>query len=215
CYSLVHDDLPPMDDDDLRRGKPSCHIAFGEANAILAGDALQALAFEALAGSDSGTDCLREQLQVLARASGSLGMVGGQAIDLAATGDALSLDKLCAMHRLKTGALIESAVELGSLCAAADQATRAALQSYARSLGLAFQIQDDVLDVSGSPALTGKTQGADAALDKPTFTSLMGLAAARDYARQTVAESIEALIPLGASAAPLVALADYVVGRQH
>ncbi|MGB5326472.1 MAG: polyprenyl synthetase family protein [Pseudomonadales bacterium] len=215
CYSLVHDDLPAMDDDDMRRGKPSCHVRFGEATAILAGDALQALAFEVLADNTSQQPVrLREQLAMLGRAAGALGMVGGQAVDLAATGASLTLDALCSMHRLKTGALIECAVGLGALCADADRDTRDTLQRYAGALGLAFQVRDDVLDVNGSPAMTGKARGADAARGKPTFTSVMGLAEAEAYANATVSAAVDALAALGERAGPLAELARYVAKRE-
>ena len=148
CYSLVHDDLPAMDDDAMRRGKPSCHIQFDEATAILAGDALQALAFEWIAEADASEGLRLALLRCLATAAGAAGMVGGQALDLAAVGKQLSYDELVAMHRLKTGALIEAAVQMGSLCGGADSTQRAALHDYAGYIGLAFQVQDDILDLS-------------------------------------------------------------------
>src|SRR5512140_2893939 len=177
-YSLVHDDLPCMDDDTLRRGQPTCHVAFGEAVALLAGDALQALAFEVLARGplpDPGRACAE-----LARAAGAAGMAGGQAIDLAAVGTTLDLAQLETMHRMKTGALIRAAVLLGAACGAPlPDAHAAALDAYARAAGLAFQVVDDVLDVEGSAATLGKSAGKDAAQGKPTFVSALGLEAAK------------------------------------
>jgi farnesyl diphosphate synthase len=212
AYSLVHDDLPCMDDDTLRRGKPTCHVAHGEATALLAGDALQALAFETLAKGglpDPGTGCA-----MLAEAAGAAGMAGGQALDLAAVGASLTLEQLEAMHRLKTGALIRAAVRLGAACgrplAAAE---RAALDGYARAVGLAFQVVDDVLDVEGSAASLGKTAGKDAAQGKPTFVSLVGVDAAKEHARALRVEAQGAVAPFGASARRLVELADGIVLR--
>lgn len=183
AYSLVHDDLPAMDDDALRRGRPTCHIAFDEATAILAGDALQALAFEVLATDPglAGDPARAADLMLrLGRACGSAGMAGGQAVDLEAVGRALDLDALAAMHRLKTGALIRAAVALGARAGGEDDDdVLDALDRYADHLGLAFQIRDDVLDVEGETATIGKQQGADAARDKPTYVSLLGLDGAR------------------------------------
>ena len=182
-YSLVHDDLPAMDDDDLRRGRPSCHRAFDEATAILAGDALQALAFELLARTpDDGADALRRltMSRLLAQGIGTLGMAGGQAIDLESVGHHLDLHALQTMHRLKTGALIETSVLMGAAAAGELEGPMcAALREYGAAIGLAFQIQDDILDVTGTTASIGKVAGADAAHAKPTYTSLMGLEGAR------------------------------------
>lgn len=217
-YSLVHDDLPAMDDDDLRRGRPSCHRAFDEATAILAGDALQALAFERLAGPAtlSSEEAARRltMTRLLARGIGSGGMAGGQAIDLESVGHALDLAALQDMHRRKTGALIESSVLLGAAAAGVQHGEIfEALQTYGAAIGLAFQIQDDILDVTGTTASIGKLAGADAAHDKPTYTSLMGLAGAQAAAASQRERAIGALQPLGAAGTPLVALADFVVGR--
>ncbi|MGP1666863.1 MAG: polyprenyl synthetase family protein, partial [Rhodanobacter sp.] len=178
AYSLVHDDLPAMDDDALRRGRATCHIAFGEAMAILAGDALQALAFEILANDAPATTGMA-MLRALGRACGAEGMAGGQALDLTAVGHKLSLAELEHMHACKTGALIRASVHLGALHAAADENTLAALDRYAHAVGLAFQVRDDILDVEGESAVLGKTAGKDAAADKPTFPSIIGLDASR------------------------------------
>ncbi len=214
AYSLVHDDLPCMDNDSLRRGKPTCHVAFGEATALLAGDALQALAFEVLAGGelpDAGRACV-----ALAAASGSRGMAGGQAIDLAAVGAALTLPELETMHACKTGALISAAVRIGAMCGRGPTAFEAAaLDAYARAAGLAFQIVDDVLDVEGSAASLGKTAGKDAAQGKPTFVSLCGLAPAKERAAALRLEAHAALLPFGSRARRLAELADWIVLRTH
>ncbi len=214
AYSLVHDDLPCMDDDTLRRGKPTCHVAFGEAMALLAGDALQALAFDALAASgapDPGGACT-----LLAEAAGVRGMAGGQAIDLDAVGKSLAIDELETMHRMKTGALILAAVRLGAACGAPLPAARAAaLDVYARAAGLAFQVVDDVLDVEGSAASLGKTAGKDAKEGKPTFVSLLGLAAAKLRAEELRREAQAALAPFGSASRRLAELADWIVLRQR
>jgi farnesyl diphosphate synthase len=214
AYSLVHDDLPCMDDDTLRRGKPTCHVAFGEATALLAGDALQALAFETLASgglADAATACA-----TLAEAAGVAGMAGGQALDLAAVGGSLTLPQLESMHRLKTGALIRAAVRLGAACGRALAASeREALDTYSRAAGLAFQVVDDVLDVEGSATSLGKTAGKDAAQRKPTFVSLVGLEAAKERAEALRVEAHVALAPLGAPARRLAELADWIVLRSH
>jgi len=217
-YSLVHDDLPAMDDDDLRRGRPSCHRAFDEATAILAGDALQALAFECLAGGPA--PALQEiprrlsMSRLLAGGIGTAGMAGGQAIDLEAVGRALDLAALQDMHRRKTGALIETSVLMGAAAAGVlDGEIFDGLRAYGAAIGLAFQIQDDILDVTGTTADIGKIAGADAAHDKPTYTSLMGLEGARTEAARQHARALSALAPLGTAGAPLAALADFVIGR--
>ncbi|MCY4221044.1 MAG: polyprenyl synthetase family protein [Thiotrichales bacterium] len=213
AYSLVHDDLPCMDDDDLRRGVPTCHRAFGEATALLVGDALQALAFETLAHapvSDSG-----ELVRVLARASGSRGMAGGQAIDLESVGRTLTLDQLENMHLHKTGALIRASVRLGALCAGArDPEILDRLDEYARCIGLAFQIRDDILDIEGDTEVLGKTQGADVALDKPTYPSVLGLDASRAHAHALHERASEQLAPLGRDADFLLALSEFIVDRK-
>jgi farnesyl diphosphate synthase len=216
-YSLVHDDLPAMDDDDLRRGRPTCHRAFDEATAILVGDALQALGFEVLANApvDSVSAAVRlEMLRVLARAIGTAGMAGGQAVDLAAVGQRLSIAAVENMHRRKTGALIQCSVLLGALAAGVSGGGElAALQHFGAEIGLAFQIQDDILDVAGDPALLGKSTGADAALAKPTYPSTAGLAASRVRAGELRDAAIAALEPLGERGAALAELANFVVSR--
>jgi len=216
-YSLVHDDLPAMDDDDLRRGRPTCHRAYDEATAILVGDALQALAFSVLADETLGHVPAASRLamiKTLAFAAGTAGMAGGQAVDLAAVGQTLSVDAVENMHRRKTGALIKGSVLLGALGAGIDSGPEFhALQLFGDEIGLAFQIQDDILDVEGDVAVLGKTTGADAALSKPTYPSTVGLPAARDRARGLRDRAIAALAPLGARNAPLVELAQFVVSR--
>lgn len=216
AYSLVHDDLPAMDDDDLRRGKPTCHRAFDEATAILAGDALQCLAFEVLA--DAGVIPVAQRLamlQELAVASGVRGMAGGQALDLAAEGKRLSITELEAVHRGKTGALIAASVRLGALAVLAPQAPQlAALGEYGQALGLCFQIRDDILDVEGDTATLGKTAGADAAHHKATFPALLGLDGAHDRARREYQRAVSALASLGAAGERLQQLAAYSLSRQ-
>lgn len=218
AYSLVHDDLPAMDDDDLRRGKPTTHKAFDEACAILAGDGLQALAFEVLADrrrNPQDGDTRLAMITALAQASGPAGMVGGQAIDLGSVGIRLDQAALETMHRHKTGALIEASVRLGALASGrADDALLRALQVYARAVGLAFQVQDDILDVESDTATLGKTQGKDQAADKPTYPALLGLDAAKDYALELRDQALHALRPLGEAAEPLRALARYIVERR-
>jgi farnesyl diphosphate synthase len=213
-YSLVHDDLPSMDNDILRRGKPTCHVAFGEAVALLAGDALQSMAFEILANAAAGD--ARPQLALLAHAAGSRGMAGGQAIDLAAVGTTLRLPELEQMHRLKTGALIRAAVRLGAgsgrtLAASENEA----LDRYAAAIGLAFQVVDDVLDVEGTEQSLGKTAGKDAAQQKPTYVSLLGLAAARKHIEVLRADAHAALAGFGATARRLTEIADWIALRQN
>jgi geranylgeranyl pyrophosphate synthase len=216
-YSLVHDDLPAMDDDDLRRGRPTCHRAYDEATAILVGDALQALAFSVLADDSMGKVVPATRLSMirtLAQAAGTAGMAGGQAVDLAAVGQSLSVDAVENMHRRKTGALIKGSVLLGAIGAGIDSGPDfRALELFGDEIGLAFQIQDDILDVEGDAAVLGKTTGADAALSKPTYPSTVGLPAARDRARDLRDRAIGALVPLGARNAPLVELAQFVVSR--
>ncbi|MEX0738774.1 MAG: farnesyl diphosphate synthase [Pseudohongiella sp.] len=217
CYSLVHDDLPAMDNDDLRRGKPTLHRAFDEATAILTGDALQALAFQIIGDADKIKGELRlRMLRVLAQSAGCQGMIAGQGIDLAAVGKSLNVDELETMHRLKTGALISASVELGALSAGCTEPqTLEALRRYARCIGLAFQVQDDILDVISDTAVLGKTQGADEARNKPTYVSLLGLDGARRKAGILVAEAAEALSSLGPRARMLDAIAGYITSRRH
>ena len=216
-YSLVHDDLPAMDDDDLRRGRPTCHRAYDEATAILVGDALQALAFAVLADYSVGNIIPMTRLSMirtLAEAAGTAGMAGGQAVDLAAVGQTLSVDAVENMHRRKTGALIKGSVLLGALGAGISAGSDfRALERFGDEIGLAFQIQDDILDVEGDSALLGKTTGADAALSKPTYPSTVGLPAAHDRARDLRDRAIAALTALGPRSAPLVELAEFVVSR--
>ncbi len=216
-YSLVHDDLPAMDDDDLRRGRPTCHRAFDEATAILVGDALQALAFSVLADETVGEVAPAMRLSMirsLAHAAGTAGMAGGQAVDLAAVGQVLSVDAVENMHRRKTGALIQGSVLLGALGAGIAAGPQFhGLERFGAEIGLAFQIQDDILDVEWDTAVLGKTTGADAALSKPTYPSTVGLAAARDRARDLRDRAIAALEPLGSRGAPLIELAQFVVSR--
>jgi geranylgeranyl pyrophosphate synthase len=220
AYSLIHDDLPAMDDDDLRRGRPACHRAFDEGTAILAGDALQALAFAVLAQprqppcGDSSPEERVLMLATLARAIGTEGMAGGQAIDLEAIGRALSPEAIERMHRRKTGALIQASVELGAITAGmAHRPAYPALRSFGAEVGLAFQIQDDILDVTGETSIIGKKKGADAALGKPTYPSVFGLEAARSIAVQHRDRALAALDGLGAAALPLRQLAYFVVDR--
>ncbi|SDQ34487.1 (2E,6E)-farnesyl diphosphate synthase [Pseudomonas sp. B21-012] len=219
AYSLVHDDLPAMDDDDLRRGQPTTHKAFDEACAILAGDGLQSLAFSALLDPQLSPqqDSIRlAMVQTLALAAGPAGMVGGQAIDLGSVGLKLDQTALEFMHRHKTGALIEASVKLGALASArADQTQLKALQTYAQAIGLAFQVQDDILDVESDTATLGKRQGADIARDKPTYPALLGLEAAKAYALELRDQALHALRPFDAAAEPLRELARYIVERRN
>lgn len=214
-YSLVHDDLPAMDDDNLRRGKPTCHIAFTEATAILAGDGLQTLAFDLLTQSDLPSQIQIQLIRQLTRGSGVEGMVLGQAIDLAAVDHQLNLAQLETMHRYKTGALIRASVAMGAICAGAKENQLAALDDYAGAIGLAFQVQDDILDVTSDTATLGKQQGADIARNKPTYVSLLGLDAAKTKAAELHRQAINALTGFGESAAPLRQLASYIVERSN
>lgn len=218
AYSLVHDDLPAMDDDDLRRGQPTTHIAFDEACAILAGDGLQSLAFEVLADArrnPQNSELRLQMIQLLARAAGPAGMVGGQAIDLGSVGHKLDQSALEIMHRHKTGALIEASVQLGALASErADEQALKALHSYAGFIGLAFQVQDDILDVESDTATLGKTQGKDQAHDKPTYPALLGLDAAKAYALELRDQALHALRPFDSAAEPLRELARYIVERR-
>ena len=215
AYSLVHDDLPAMDDDALRRGRPTTHIAFDEATAILAGDALQTRAFEILAGGWMPPTLALNCVQTLAGASGAAGMCGGQALDIDATGQQQSLDDLKRMHAMKTGALIRAAVRMGALCGEASDAQLAQLDSFADTLGLAFQVRDDILDVEASSEQLGKTAGKDQAQDKSTFPSLLGMEGAKATLAELATAMQAALVPFGQRAAALAALAELTVRRTH
>ena len=218
AYSLVHDDMPCMDNDVLRRGKPTVHVRFGEAQALLAGDALQALAFELLTPDDTlvNPQTQARLCRLLAQAAGYQGMAGGQAIDLASVGLPLTSGQLHEMHRLKTGALLEASVMMGAACGTSSPAALTALRDYGAAVGLAFQVVDDILDVTADAATLGKTAGKDAAQDKPTFVSLMGLQASRDYAQQLLAQALASLQTSGLeNTHTLQALADMLVNRQH
>jgi geranylgeranyl pyrophosphate synthase len=215
AYSLVHDDLPAMDNDDLRRGRPTCHRAFDEATAILAGDALQALAFEVLAADLPAEPASLLVIREIAQACGSTGMAGGQALDLAAVGTKLERRDLETMHRLKTGALIRAAVTAPALLAGGDPGTRRHLAQYGDFIGLAFQVHDDILDVTGDAELTGKTTQADSALDKPTFVSVLGLEESRKQALELRDRAIAQLEHVEGDTSTLAWLADYVVTRDR
>ena len=224
AYSLVHDDMPCMDNDVLRRGKPTVHVKFGEAQALLAGDALQALAFEFLTPEDGTVDAAMQArlCRMLACAAGFRGMAGGQAIDLASVGLMLDSAQLHEMHRLKTGALLQASVMMGASCGMTSGAVLDALRDYGAAVGLAFQVVDDILDVTADSATLGKTAGKDVAQDKPTFVSLMGLEASKGYAQQLLARALASLDSLHSpdgnglhATAALRALADMLVNRQH
>lgn len=218
AYSLVHDDLPCMDNDVLRRGKPTAHVKFGEAQALLAGDALQALAFALLTPDDDSVDALSQAqfCRLLAQAAGFQGMAGGQAIDLASVGLPVTSSELHEMHRLKTGALLQASIMMGAACGAASSRALAALREYGAAVGLAFQVVDDILDVTADAATLGKTAGKDAAQHKPTFVSLMGLPASQDYAQRLLAQALASLQASGlANVHALQALADMLVNRQR
>jgi farnesyl diphosphate synthase len=218
AYSLVHDDMPCMDNDVLRRGKPTVHVAFGEATALLAGDALQALAFELLAPAGAGIpDRTQATLcRQLALAAGHAGMAGGQAIDLAAVGKSLTEPELRQMHRLKTGALLQASVTMGAACGEPTARAWQGLEAYGRALGLAFQVVDDILDVTADSATLGKTAGKDAAQDKPTYVSLLGLERARAYAGELLEQASAALGTTGLpDTRALLALAQMVVHRDN
>ena len=219
CYSLVHDDLPAMDDDALRRGQPTVHVAFDEATAILAGDALQSLAFERLAEAPLPAERRVAMLRELAISAGAAGMCGGQALDIDATGSgieqAIDIQQLERLHALKTGALLRCAVRLGALAVGADAAQRAALDAYADALGLAFQIKDDLLDIEGDSATLGKTAGKDIAQDKVTFPALLGIEASRVRLAELSDAMHAALAGIDGDTTPLAALARRVVDRDH
>ncbi|QFU74678.1 polyprenyl synthetase family protein [Halioglobus maricola] len=215
-YSLIHDDLPAMDDDDMRRGKPSLHKAFDEATAILVGDGLQARAFELIADAP---DLSAEQkvcmIKVLAQAAGMEGMVGGQYIDIQAVDSDMTLDELQAMHEMKTGALIQASLALGGIAAGASDEQLEALDIYGRNIGLAFQVVDDILDVEGDPEALGKTAGKDAEANKPTYVKLLGLDGAKTEAARLLQAAIDALDMFGESADQLRELARYIVERDR
>lgn len=217
AYSLIHDDLPAMDDDDLRRGKPTCHIAYDEATAILAGDALQSLAFEQLTKLQHIRPKTSLQLiSCLAKAAGAEGMVEGQAIDISSVDQTLNLQQLEHMHHKKTGEMILASITMGALStgnATIDQLS--ALETYGSAIGLAFQVQDDILDVISDTTVLGKQQGADQALNKPTYTALLGLEGAKEKAQQLHTQAIDALSIFDYQANQLRAVADYIVSRDH
>lgn len=219
AYSLIHDDLPAMDDDDMRRGKPTCHIAFDEATAILAGDALQTMAFEILANAQFKIDTPKLPLQLiklLASASGYRGMCGGQAMDLAATNSAISEQQLKHLHQLKTGALLKAAVQMAAEIAP-DVSTESyqQLTTFSEALGLAFQVQDDILDVIGDSSTLGKPQGSDQAQNKSTYPSLLGLQGAKNYLSELHQQALHALDALPYNTRVLVAFNDFIVQRDH
>ena len=215
AYSLVHDDLPAMDDDDLRRGRATTHIAFDEATAILAGDALQTRAFELLANTSLPPALALDCLRTLAGASGVAGMCGGQALDIDATGQLQSLAELERMHALKTGALIRAAVRMGALCGGASQDDLARLDTFASALGLAFQVRDDILDIEASSEQLGKTAGKDAAQDKSTFPALLGMDGAKARLAALAGEMHDTLAPFGHRARAQAALAALTIQRSH
>ncbi|MBQ4800911.1 (2E,6E)-farnesyl diphosphate synthase [Pseudoalteromonas sp. MMG006] len=217
-YSLVHDDLPAMDDDDLRRGRPTCHIEFGEAHAILAGDALQTLAFELIANHQFACSS-QTQVKIiaqLAKASGLEGMVGGQSLDIAATNKAVTVQELERIHKLKTGALINCAITLGALCSEnADKQTLENLSIFGYAIGLAFQVHDDILDVEGDTVILGKPQGSDIAANKATYPALLGMLGAKEKAQSLIQQAHEALAKIDADTTHLASLANYLIERDH
>jgi len=215
AYSLVHDDMPCMDDDTLRRGQPTVHVKFGEATALLSGDALQPLAFELLADMPIAPALVVQATQALARAAGSQGMAGGQAIDLANVGRTLTREELQIMHGMKTGAMLACSVALGGIVAGASSTVRSALDDYAQAIGLAFQVVDDILDVTADTARLGKTAGKDAAENKPTYVSLLGLEPAREFAQALREAALQAIAPLGVGRTRLAELADFIVLRDR
>ncbi|KZN44744.1 (2E,6E)-farnesyl diphosphate synthase [Pseudoalteromonas luteoviolacea] len=217
-YSLVHDDLPAMDDDDLRRGKPTCHIAFDEAQAILAGDSLQTLAFELLSSHNFIVPPSQQirMINALAQASGLQGMVGGQALDIAATDKLIDLAQLERIHRLKTGALLNCAIELGALCAPdVSDLTRSQLKEFGLAIGLAFQVQDDILDIEGDTSTLGKPQGSDLQHNKSTYPALLGMEGAKSKAKMLIEQALQALNKIDADTRLLAELAQYIIARDH
>ncbi len=218
-YSLIHDDLPAMDDDVLRRGKPTCHVAFDEATAILAGDALLTLAFETLAGTALGSSKLPETwtqvIQVLAAAAGSRGMIEGQMRDIAAEKEPLALDELECMHTLKTGAMIVASVEIGALLGGGSRDQVRRLREYAGHIGLAFQVMDDILNVTGDPQLMGKATGTDRERNKTTYPALLGLEGSQILAGDLIAKALQVLDNFDNRSEPLEALANYIIARKR
>jgi geranylgeranyl diphosphate synthase type II len=218
-YSLIHDDLPAMDDDELRRGKATCHIAFNEATAILAGDALLTLAFEVLSSVqlDDGNQAVRwlKVIRLISEAAGYQGMIQGQMLDIASEGINLSADALETMHRLKTGALIETSLACGALLGGADRRQTDLLSGYGRKIGLAFQVADDILNVEGNPALMGKAVGTDRQREKSTYPSVLGIQAAREFSNKLVHEALQALETFDKKADPLRAIARYIIERKR
>lgn len=217
-YSLIHDDLPAMDNDELRRGKPTCHVAYDEASAILAGDALQAMAFEILAGmplQQGTTDYRADIISILAKASGYRGMCGGQALDLAATDKVVSIDELEALHRSKTGALLEAALLMPAAMAGLERDQVSRLAEYASAIGLAFQVQDDILDITGDTQTLGKPQGSDVLMKKSTYPALLGLAGAKSLTERLYQEALQALDALPYNTSSLASFADYIIHRNH
>ena len=218
-YSLIHDDLPAMDDDELRRGKATCHIAFDEATAILAGDALLTLAFEVLSSvnfEDGNQAAQRLQvIRLISEAAGYQGMIQGQMLDIASEGIKLSIAELQTMHRLKTGALIETSLACGALLAGADRRQRDLLNDYARKIGLAFQVADDILNVEGNPELMGKAVGTDNQREKSTYPSVLGIQASREFSKKLVQEALKALETFDKQADPLRGIARYIIERKR
>jgi len=218
-YSLIHDDLPAMDDDELRRGKATCHMAFDEATAILAGDALLTLAFEVLSSVDfeDGNQAAQrlQVIRLISEAAGYQGMIQGQMLDIASESIKLSAAELQTMHRLKTGALIETSLACGALLAGADHRQRDLLNDYARKIGLAFQVADDILNVEGNPELMGKAVGTDSQREKSTYPSVLGIQASREFSKQLVREALQALETFDKQADPLRAIARYIIARKR
>lgn len=218
-YSLIHDDLPAMDDDELRRGKATCHIAFNEATAILAGDALLTLAFEVLSSVqfNDGNQAFRwlKVIRLISEAAGYQGMIQGQMLDIASEGIKLSADELETMHRLKTGALIETSLACGALLGGADRRQTDLLSDYGRKIGLAFQVADDILNVEGNPELMGKAVGTDRQRDKSTYPSVLGIQAAREFSKKLVQEALQALETFDKQADPLRGIAKYIIERKR
>jgi len=217
-YSLIHDDLPAMDDDDLRRGQPTCHKAFDEATAILAGDALLTLAFQTLSSfeTDNGRQAAKwlRVIQLISHAAGYCGMIQGQMLDIASEGEQLSMNELQSMHRLKTGALIEVSLICGAELADVNPAQLRKLESYARNIGLAFQVTDDILNVEGDPAIMGKAAGTDKLRQKSTYPSLLGLEESKTFARKLIDDALDALGSFDQKAEPLRAIAAYIIDRK-